>query len=117
MVSNASEDLPEPDRPVKTIKASRGMLRFTFFRLCSRAPWTTIRSGSCSPAVALACSRWDTRLLECCWLDAPSTLCVVVKYVIPRVLNDSRKLDFQDRTLLGLTRIVAVVEVRLFAQS
>src|ERR1700693_2864644 len=38
MVSNASEDLPEPESPVKTIKRSRGSSSETFFRLCSRAP-------------------------------------------------------------------------------
>src|ERR1700761_8673424 len=38
MVSNASEDLPEPDRPVNTTSLSRGISRSTFFRLCSRAP-------------------------------------------------------------------------------
>src|SRR5215468_4750633 len=42
MVSNASEDLPEPDNPVNTISASRGISRSTFFRLCSRAPRTWI---------------------------------------------------------------------------
>jgi hypothetical protein len=38
MVSNARLDLPEPDRPVKTISASRGRSRETSLRLCSRAP-------------------------------------------------------------------------------
>src|SRR6185437_6595267 len=38
MVSNASEDLPEPDRPVNTTSWSRGMATSTFLRLCSRAP-------------------------------------------------------------------------------
>src|ERR1700734_2402951 len=38
MVSNASEDLPEPDNPVNTTSLSRGISRSTFFRLCSRAP-------------------------------------------------------------------------------
>src|ERR1700722_13881110 len=38
MVSKASEDLPEPDRPVNTTSRSRGMSRSTFLRLCSRAP-------------------------------------------------------------------------------
>src|ERR1700749_1115578 len=38
MVSNASEDLPEPDRPVNTTSLSRGISRSTFFRLCSRGP-------------------------------------------------------------------------------
>src|SRR5213078_1245129 len=38
MVSNASEDLPEPDRPVNTASLSRGISTSMFFRLCSRAP-------------------------------------------------------------------------------
>src|ERR1700679_3522662 len=46
MVSNASEDFPEPDRPVKTINASRGKSRSTLRRLCSRAPFTIRRSAT-----------------------------------------------------------------------
>src|SRR6202035_629851 len=42
MVSKASEDLPEPERPVNTTSLSRGMVRSTFLRLCSRAPRTTM---------------------------------------------------------------------------
>src|SRR6185437_7769008 len=38
MVSKASEDLPEPDRPVNTTSLSRGISKSMFFRLCSRAP-------------------------------------------------------------------------------
>src|ERR1700754_2893196 len=38
MVSNASDDFPEPDRPVNTTSLSRGISRSTFLRLCSRAP-------------------------------------------------------------------------------
>src|SRR5450755_3338765 len=38
MVSNASDDLPEPDSPVNTTSRSRGISRSTFLRLCSRAP-------------------------------------------------------------------------------
>src|SRR5713226_6789971 len=38
MVSKASDDLPEPDRPVNTTSLSRGISRSTFLRLCSRAP-------------------------------------------------------------------------------
>src|SRR5690606_13778369 len=38
IVSKASEDLPEPDRPVKTMSLSRGSSTVTFLRLCSRAP-------------------------------------------------------------------------------
>src|SRR5271163_2557228 len=45
MVSKAREDLPEPDRPVKTISLSRGRSSETSRRLCSRAPRTTRRSA------------------------------------------------------------------------
>src|SRR6185295_10884410 len=38
MVSKASEDFPEPDRPVNTTSWSRGMATSIFLRLCSRAP-------------------------------------------------------------------------------
>src|ERR1700730_3610249 len=38
MVSKASEDLPEPDSPVKTTSLSRGISRSTFLRLGSRGP-------------------------------------------------------------------------------
>ena len=42
IVSKASEDFPDPDSPVKTTIASRGMVRSTFLRLFSRAPCTRI---------------------------------------------------------------------------
>src|SRR5207248_7704317 len=42
MVSKASDDLPEPESPVKTTSLSRGMVRSTSCRLCSRAPRMTI---------------------------------------------------------------------------
>src|SRR6201996_9811714 len=38
MVSKASDDLPEPDRPVNTTSLSRGISTSMFLRLCSRAP-------------------------------------------------------------------------------
>src|SRR2546427_320609 len=41
MVSNASDDLPDPESPVKTMIRSRGSSSETFFRLCSRAPRIT----------------------------------------------------------------------------
>src|SRR6476659_9716410 len=44
MVSKAREDLPEPDRPVITVKRSRGMSTLMFLRLCWRAPRTLMRS-------------------------------------------------------------------------
>src|SRR5262245_41354856 len=52
MVSNASEDLPDPDRQVKAIRASRGRSSVTFLRLCSRAPCTTRRSVPMAASVA-----------------------------------------------------------------
>src|SRR5437764_9649743 len=42
MVSKASDDLPEPDNPVKTTSLSRGNVRSMSLRLCSRAPRMTI---------------------------------------------------------------------------
>src|SRR6266567_1752657 len=52
MVSKASEDLPEPDSPVRTTRLSRGMSTSTFLRLCSRAPRTRM---SCMDS-------WDRRI-------------------------------------------------------
>src|ERR1700709_2463107 len=40
MVPNASDDLPDPETPVKTTSASRGTSTSTLRRLCSRAPRT-----------------------------------------------------------------------------
>src|SRR3990167_1529844 len=47
MVSKARDDLPEPERPVKTIIELRGISTVIFFKLCVRAPLTIILS-SCS---------------------------------------------------------------------
>src|SRR5690606_41703991 len=44
MVSKASDDLPDPDNPVKTTNLSRGMVTSIPFRLCTRAPRMTIFS-------------------------------------------------------------------------
>src|SRR5438094_233445 len=44
MVSKASDDLPEPERPVNTTSRSLGIDRVTFLRLCSRAPRIVIWS-------------------------------------------------------------------------
>src|SRR5271168_3330459 len=41
MVSKASEDLPEPESPVMTVRLLRGISTLIFFRLCCRAPRTT----------------------------------------------------------------------------
>src|SRR5262245_48468623 len=42
MVSNARLDLPEPDRPVTTIRRSRGISSDTSLRLWTRAPCTAM---------------------------------------------------------------------------
>src|SRR3954466_15833847 len=61
MVSKASDDLPEPDSPVKTMSESRGRSIETSLRLCSRAPrmisWSATAlprdcSNTCSPSYA-----------------------------------------------------------------
>src|SRR5678816_1094984 len=44
MVSNASEDLPDPLKPVTTTNLSRGIFSVRFLRLCSRAPPILIKS-------------------------------------------------------------------------
>src|SRR3989475_13218683 len=44
MVSKATEDSAEPERPVNPTSRSRGIDRVTFFRLCSRAPRIVIWS-------------------------------------------------------------------------
>src|SRR4030095_8810840 len=41
MVSKASEDFPEPLKPVTTTSWLRGIVTLMFLRLCSRAPRTT----------------------------------------------------------------------------
>src|SRR6202035_2239669 len=43
MVSNASDDLPDPDRPVITTSLCRGMSTSMFLRLWTRAPRTAIQ--------------------------------------------------------------------------
>src|SRR5882672_11079299 len=44
MVSNASDDLPLPLKPVITTSLSRGISSVRFLRLCSRAPPILIKS-------------------------------------------------------------------------
>src|SRR6266436_6875132 len=41
MVSKAREDLPDPERPVITVRELRGISTLMFLRLCWRAPRTT----------------------------------------------------------------------------
>src|SRR3954447_25706373 len=63
MVSNASEDLPDPESPVMTTSASRGSVTVTSLRLCSRAPETTICECRAIAHLSLE-SRTDVRLVS-----------------------------------------------------
>src|SRR5579875_2048355 len=45
MVSKASDDFPDPLRPVMTVRLLRGISTSMFLRLCCRAPRTVIRSS------------------------------------------------------------------------
>src|SRR5690349_9782923 len=49
MVSNASEDFPDPDTPVITTSLSRGISTSSDLRLCSAAPRTLISRESDKP--------------------------------------------------------------------
>src|SRR5262249_7881048 len=46
MVSKASEDLPDPETPITTVRELCGTSKSMFLRLCTRAPRTTIFSFS-----------------------------------------------------------------------
>src|SRR5260370_24402585 len=59
MVSKAREDLPEPDRPVKTTSLSRGITRSIFLRLCSRAPRTTMARWSKADGAIRGSGTWS----------------------------------------------------------
>src|SRR5690606_2305009 len=65
MVSTASNDLPDPDKPVKTISLSRGNSRVRFLRLCSRAPRMRIVSVDTeTPPVDSACLVNDASVVQ-----------------------------------------------------
>ena len=44
MVSNASDDFPDPETPLTTVSLPWGMSQEMFFRLCVRAPRMTMAS-------------------------------------------------------------------------
>src|SRR5574338_478227 len=60
MVSKASEDLPEPESPVMTVRRLRGMATETFLRLCSRAPRTRRNSWDIAPKATRTAARGST---------------------------------------------------------
>src|SRR5687767_9086505 len=72
MVSKASEDLPDPDRPVNTIRALRGRSRWMFLRLCSRAPRMTRRSVTLRvPSSVRGEARWPPHCMDACDNNVP----------------------------------------------
>src|SRR3989442_7653760 len=62
MVSKARDDLPDPDRPVKTMSRLRGSTRSMCLRLCSAAPLMTMESTDMPVLGALPLE--DTLLVE-----------------------------------------------------
>src|SRR5438105_15799489 len=78
MVSNARLDLPEPERPVTTMRRSRGSSTEMFRRLWTRAPWTAIvvraaLFGVCRCGAALW-DMWPSRVEERQFLDGDVAL-------------------------------------------
>src|SRR3989338_8274758 len=69
MVSNASEDFPEPERPVITVIAPRGISTFIFFKLWVRAPFTRSQSLPClcSCSSFLLCFLCFSTKISCPW--------------------------------------------------
>src|SRR5919206_935883 len=59
MVSKASEDLPLPESPVTTTITSRGRETVMSFRLCSRAPRTTIWLSAISSHPTFSARFWQ----------------------------------------------------------
>src|SRR5687767_10044895 len=57
MVPNTSDDLPDPEMPVNTVRRRFGISMLMSLRLFSRAPWTRIRSwlsAACGAGVCVA---------------------------------------------------------------
>ena len=65
MVSNAKEDLPDPESPVMTISLFLGNSMSTPFKLCARAPLTTIDGPHLNVTLLLLIQ--ITYLLICCF--------------------------------------------------
>src|SRR5688500_14859789 len=90
MVLNTSDDLPDPDTPVKTVSRRFGSSMLTSLRLFSRAPWTRIRSWLSAEGVAMAQMniRDVVRPGSACLLDAE----LVAGRVAERAVADAVRL-------------------------
>lgn len=58
MVSKASEDFPEPLRPVMTVKVLRGIRTLIFCKLCCLAPEIVISLSRCATLICTAVGFW-----------------------------------------------------------
>src|SRR6267143_4546284 len=131
MVSNASDDLPDPDRPVNTTNLSRGIDSVTFLRLCSRAPriviWSvgirTLRysfsrvTANVALAVATSLPSWpatvhsDTAVRRPAWMTCP-----VARSVSP-TFAALMKLSFRSKLIARTTPGFSVRTERPIAES
>src|SRR5579864_3124087 len=68
MVSKASDDLPDPETPVTTVRVLWGISKSMFFRLWTRAPRTTIVSDIGEPPPEASCALRTAAL----WLQIAS---------------------------------------------
>src|SRR5579872_5929667 len=90
MVSNASEDLPEPESPVITTRRSRGISRLMFLRLCSRAPRIISLSAIC------LCSSAPRRVA--CLYHAPR---IIDRGNHARRIRDAARRDIERGAMVG----------------
>src|SRR5208337_5506617 len=71
MVSNASDDLPDPETPVTTVNWLCGISKSMFFRLWTRAPRTTMLSFDMAPRIPAGPQnrpKWDAETFDYnCW--------------------------------------------------
>jgi hypothetical protein len=80
-VSNASDDFPEPERPVMQTSRFRGSTTVTSFRLCSRAPWTI----NCSEGIRASVPGRIGREQMFAWRVHTSLTCVEYNDAVIRV--------------------------------
>src|SRR5579883_2487575 len=94
MVSKARLDLPEPERPVITIRRSRGSSSETFFRLWTRAPCTAIVVRAAGLAAAV-------RVLPGIGWRAPTEKCEFVHVDVAPLGEPDGERRFADQPEVG----------------
>src|SRR5215210_5466795 len=106
MVSNARLDLPEPDSPVITMRASRGRLRWRSLRLCSRAPETTIWSWRLTEPSLRAVTDRQMRTSVCVRNLRESESPVLFGYTILYVRDVAASVKFYERAFRQPARLL-----------